>query len=64
MPSPCPKDDAQGTLCLKNKPLLYDTVYEVCSFIICWNGHFIWEKWSEDGWIFYMMAGVFLPKEN
>lgn len=29
-------------------------------------GYFIWEKWLEDGWIFYMMAkpGVFLPKEN
>ena len=28
--------------------------------------YFIWEKWLEDGWIFYMVAkpGVFLPKEN
>lgn len=29
-------------------------------------GYFIWEKWLEDEWIFYMMAKPddFLPKEN
>lgn len=62
------KRNTQGIAWLqkKKKNICMTLSLKYFSFIICKNGYFIWGKWLEDGWIFYMMSkpGVFPSKRE